>query len=143
MIFVLNCLNLVDMKRLSIAVFLVFQVCTYAQTTYKTYTLHLKGEAQDTLVYEMELGGDRTFVNRKYSKKLTDTIKDYKKWDVVIRKGTYAKEKGYYRLTQTDGDQCLNGSLLRIIFKQIWFYGQPNAKGKLSRCWAMTYHRTR
>lgn len=131
------------MKRLYILLFLIVQAGAYSQVTYKTYTAHLKGDAQDTLICEMEWYSNRTFVNRKYIKKLTDTIKDYKKWDVVIRKGTYAKEKGYYKLTQTEGDQCLNGSLIKIVFKQIWVYGQPNAEGKVSRCWAMTYHRTR
>ena len=107
------------MKRLYIVTFLIIQAVANSQVTHKVYTAHYKGDAQDTLICEMEWYSNRTFVNRKYFRKLTDTIKDYKKWDVVIRKGTYAKEKGYYKLTQTEGDQCLNGSLIKIIFNYV------------------------
>ena len=53
----------------------------------------MRGEAQDTLVYEMELNNNKTFENRKYFKKTTDTISNYKKWMVDIRKGTFKKRK--------------------------------------------------
>jgi len=129
------------MKKLYIVILLIFHVCVFSQNTTKMYTLHLSGEAQDTLVYEMEWNNDGTFVNRKYSKKVADTTSNYKKWKVDIRKGTYTKEKGYYRLSQNNGDQCLNGSLIRIVFGQIWFYYVRDKDQKIKRCNALTYHR--
>ncbi|MFN7675767.1 hypothetical protein [Flavobacterium sp.] len=121
--------------------FLIFHISVFSQNDGKKYILHLRGEAQDTLVYEMELNNDKTFENRKYFKKTTDTISNYKKWMVDIRKGTFKKEKGFFRLTQMDGDQCLNGALIRIVFGQIWFYSQTEKDGKVRRCRLITYHR--
>jgi len=129
------------MKKLYLIGLLLFQLAVFSQEGSKTYILHLRGEAQDTLVYEMELHTDNTFANRQYSKKITDTTSNYKKWDVVTRKGTFAKDKGYVRLTQMEGDQCLNGALMKIVFQQIWFYYTREKDGKLRRCYPTTYHK--
>jgi hypothetical protein len=129
------------MKKLYIIALLIFHLSVFSQETSKIYTLHLRGEAQDTLVYEMELNTDNTYVNRKYSKKIADTTSNYKKWSVAIRKGTFTKEKGFFRLTQIDGDQCLNGTLMKIVFKQIWFYYTREKDGKVKRCNILTYHK--
>ena len=131
------------MKKLYTFVLLIFHILVFSQNTRKTYILHLRGEAQDTLVYEMELNSDNTFVNRKYSKKIADTTSNYRKWIVDIRKGTFNKEKGFFRLTQIDGDQTLNGALMKIIFQQIWFYNLCENDGKIKRCWLITYHKAR
>ena len=129
------------MKILYIIAFLIFQITVFSQNSGKTYILHLRGEAQDSLVFEMEWNNDNTFVNRKYSKKITDTTSNYKKWMLNVRKGTFKKEKGFYRLTEIDGDQCLNDALIRIVFRQMWFYGQPEKDGKGKRCRLITYHK--
>ena len=129
------------MKKLYIFTLLIFYISVYSQNSEKKYILHLRGEAQDTMVYEMELNNDNTFVNRKYSKKIADTTSNYKKWTVNIRKGTFKKEKGFFRLTQIEGDQCLNDALMKIVFGQIWFYVLPEKDGKVRRCNLITYHR--
>ena len=131
------------MKKLYTFVLLIFHILVFSQNTRKTYILHLRGEAQDTLVYEMELNSDNTFVNRKYSKKIADTTSNYRKWIVDIRKGTFNKEKGFFRLTQIDGDQTLNGTLMKIVFQQIWFYNLCENDGKFKRCRSITYHKSK
>ena len=129
------------MKRLYIFILLIISVSGLAQNPKKTYTLHLGEKDNDSLVYEMELYEDYTFVNRKYSKKISDSTNDYKNWMVEIRKGTFKKEKGFFRLTQIDGDQSLNDGLIKIVFRQIWFYSCPDEKGKVKHCKSITYHR--
>ena len=119
------------MKKIYIAILFIFNISVFSQNTKKTYILHLSGKAQDTMVYEMELNNDNTFVDRKYSKKIADTTSNYKKWTVNIRTGTFKKEKGFFRLTQIDGDQCLNDALIKIVFGQIWFYDLPEKDGKV------------
>lgn len=129
------------MKRLYIFILLIISVSGLAQNPKKTYNLHLGEKDNDSLVYEMELYEDYTFVNRKYSKKISDSTNDYKNWMVEIRKGTFKKEKGFFRLTQIDGDQSLNDGLIKIVFRQIWFYSCPDEKGKVKHCKSITYHR--
>ena len=101
----------------------------------------MSGETQDTLIYEMELNSNNTFVNRKYSKKIADTESNYKKWKLEIREGTFHKENGFLRLTQIGGDQCLNGALMKVVFGQIWFYYVREKDEKIKRCNVLTYHR--
>lgn len=129
------------MKRFYILILLIFHIIVFSQNATRTYILHLRGEAQDTMVYEMELNNDNTFVNRKYSKKIADTTSNYKKWMVDIRKGKFNKEKSFYRLTQIDGDQCLSGTLIKIVFNQIWFYNLQKKEGKFKRCKVITYRK--
>lgn len=129
------------MKKLFFVIIFLLSFSGFAQNSKKTYTLHLGEIDNDTLVYEMELYDNFTFVNRKYSKKISDTTNDYKNWMVEIRKGTFKKEKGFFRLTQIDGDQSMNDSLIKIVFRQIWFYSCPDEKGKVRHCRSITYHR--
>jgi hypothetical protein len=129
------------MKKHFFVIIFLLSFSGFAQNSKKTYTLHLGEKDNDTLVYEMELYDNFTFVNRKYSKKISDTTNDYKNWMVEIRKGTFKKEKGFFRLTQIDGDQSMNDGLIRIVFRQIWFYSCPDEKGKVRHCRSITYHR--
>ena len=128
------------MKKLFFVIIFLLSFSGFAQNSKKTYTLHFGEKDNDTLVYEMELYDNFTFVNRKYSKKISDTTNDYKNWMVDIRKGTFKKEKGFFRLTQIDGDQSLNDGLIKIVFRQIWFYSCPDEKGKVKHCRSITYH---
>ena len=91
------------MKRLYIFILLIISVSGLAQNPKKTYTLHLGEKDNDSLVYEMELYEDYTFVNRKYSKKISDSTNDYKNWMVEIRKGTFKKETGFFGKLQSNG----------------------------------------
>jgi hypothetical protein len=129
------------MKKLFFVIIFLLSFSGFAQNSKKTYTLHLGEKDNDTLVYEMELYDNFTFVNRKYSKKISDNTNDYKNWMVEIRKGTFKKEKGFFRLTQIDGDQSMNDGLIKIVFRQIWFYSCPDEKGKVRHCRSITYHR--
>ena len=52
------------MKKIYIAILFIFNISVFSQNTKKTYILHLSGKAQDTMVYEMELNNDNTFVDR-------------------------------------------------------------------------------
>ncbi len=129
------------MKKLFFVIIFLLSFSGFTQNSKKTYTLHLGEKDNDNLVYEMELYDNFTFVNRKYSKKISDTTNDYKNWMVEIRKGTFKKEKGFFRLTQIDGDQSMNDGLIKIVFRQIWFYSCPDEKGKVKHCRSITYHR--
>ena len=100
------------MKGILLVLICLFQMAAIGQVSKKTYLLRCQEKDCNTLVFEMDLCSDSTFVNRKYTKRNTDSPRDYKKWNVEVRQVTFKKEKGLFlRLTQIGGDQSLQGKL--------------------------------
>lgn len=130
------------MVKLGIIILFLSSISTNAQKVAGTYIWKTIGYNNDSIVSVITISDDFSLTQTEYVKSKSEAITNYKSWKKTSREATLVKKNKFYQIVQLSGDKILNGGLIKIKRKQIWFYGYRNKDMKLVRCKPLTYKKS-